>query len=140
LRWECPPEGAKSLQGYMIGIMQCIPPIGFAIFHKDLNFAQKGREREASLPFRQRTGEERGCSPRGKSKGEVAGAQRGRWPPEEEVRRRERRNARDRECGRWQRSETEPLARSGWRPFFKTRDGHTGQSTVPVRCTPDSAQ
>ena len=69
------------MQGYMIGIMQCIPPIGFAIFHKDLNFAQKGREIEASLPFRQRTGEERGCSPRGKSKGEVAGAQRGRWPP-----------------------------------------------------------
>jgi hypothetical protein len=33
-----------------------------------------------------------------------------------------------------------PLARSGWRPFFKTRDGRTGQSTVPVRCTPDSAQ
>ena len=31
-------------------------------------------------------------------------------------------------------------ARSGWRQFFKTRDGHTGQSTVPVRCTPDSAQ
>jgi hypothetical protein len=29
---------------------------------------------------------------------------------------------------------------SGWRPFFKTRYGHTGQSTVPVRCTPDSAQ
>jgi hypothetical protein len=24
--------------------------------------------------------------------------------------------------------------------FFKTRDGHTGQSTVAVRCTPDSAQ
>jgi hypothetical protein len=29
---------------------------------------------------------------------------------------------------------------SGWRPFFKTRYGRTGQSTVPVRCTPDSAQ
>ena len=29
---------------------------------------------------------------------------------------------------------------SGWRLFFKTRDGHTGQSTVAVRCTPDSAQ
>jgi hypothetical protein len=33
-----------------------------------------------------------------------------------------------------------PLARSGWGRIFKTRDGHTGQSTVPVRCTPDSAQ
>jgi heterodisulfide reductase subunit C len=29
---------------------------------------------------------------------------------------------------------------SGWRSFFKTRYGRTGQSTVPVRCTPDSAQ
>jgi hypothetical protein len=39
------------------------------------------------------------------------------------------------------RKETESLwLGSGWRLFFKTRDGHTGQSTVPVRCTPDSAQ
>jgi hypothetical protein len=32
------------------------------------------------------------------------------------------------------------LGSAGWRPFFKTRHGRTGQSTVPVRCTPDSAQ
>jgi hypothetical protein len=29
---------------------------------------------------------------------------------------------------------------SGWRPFFKMRYERTGQSTVPVRCTPDSTQ
>jgi hypothetical protein len=29
---------------------------------------------------------------------------------------------------------------SGWRRFFKTQYGRTGQSTVPVRCTPDRAQ
>jgi hypothetical protein len=29
---------------------------------------------------------------------------------------------------------------SGWRPFFKTRYGRIGQSTVPVWCTPDNAQ
>jgi hypothetical protein len=29
---------------------------------------------------------------------------------------------------------------SGWRPFFKTCYGRTGQSTVHVWCTPDSAQ
>ena len=37
------------------------------------------------------------------------------------------------------RKEASGLARAGGR-FFKTRDGHTGQSTVAVRCTPDSAQ
>ena len=48
--------------------------------------------------------------------------------------------ARTESCGR-QGEETESLwLGSGWRPFFKTRDGHTGQSTVAVRCTPDSAQ
>jgi hypothetical protein len=37
--------------------------------------------------------------------------------------------------------ETESLwLGSGWRRFFKTRYGRTGQSTVPVRCIPDSAQ
>jgi hypothetical protein len=29
---------------------------------------------------------------------------------------------------------------SGWRLFFKTCYGRTGQSTMPVRCTPNSAQ
>jgi hypothetical protein len=36
-------------------------------------------------------------------------------------------------------NEASGLARAGGR-FFKMRDGHTGQSTVAVRCTPDSAQ
>ena len=46
----------------------------------------------------------------------------------------------DRELAGAGRGKRRLLARSGWGLFFKTRDGHTGQSTVPVRCTPDSAQ
>jgi hypothetical protein len=48
--------------------------------------------------------------------------------------------AKNREAGGWLGKERGLWPGSGWRPFFKTRDGHTGQSTVPVRCTPDSAQ
>jgi hypothetical protein len=61
-------------------------------------FSTKGERERLHCPAdreQERFGEKRGCSPRGKSKGEVAGAQRGRWPPEEEVRRRERRIARE---------------------------------------------
>jgi hypothetical protein len=48
--------------------------------------------------------------------------------------------ARDRERGREQSRETAwPRAREG-KEFLKTEYGRTGQSTVPVRCTPDSAQ
>jgi hypothetical protein len=46
--------------------------------------------------------------------------------------------ARKGEAG-WEKKEASGLARAGGR-FLKTRDGHTGQSTVAVRCTPDSAQ
>jgi hypothetical protein len=43
--------------------------------------------------------------------------------------------------GGWQRRRSEPGLGSGREEFFlKTEYGHTGQSTVPVRCTPDSAQ
>jgi hypothetical protein len=55
-----------------------------------------------------------------------------RWGAEEITRREES-----------QRAEREMWASgwvSGWRPFFKMHYGRTGQSTVPVRCTPDSAQ
>jgi hypothetical protein len=42
---------------------------------------------------------------------------------------------------REKRGKKETLARARARGlFFKTRYGRTGQSTVPVRCTPDSAQ
>jgi hypothetical protein len=50
----------------------------------------------------------------------------GRSPETESGDRVERRNAR-------------PRAREG-KDFLKTGYGCTGQSTVPVRCTPDSAQ
>jgi hypothetical protein len=48
--------------------------------------------------------------------------------------------ARDRERGREQREVTAGLGRERGKVFLKTGYGHTGQSTVPVRCTPDSAQ
>jgi hypothetical protein len=38
----------------------------------------------------------------------------------------------EKQCGLW-------LGR-GLEAFFKMRYRHTGQSTVPIRCTPDSAQ
>jgi hypothetical protein len=41
LRWENPPEGAKNLQGYTIGIIECIPPTGFTRFHRNLKNLQK---------------------------------------------------------------------------------------------------
>jgi hypothetical protein len=47
---------------------------------------------------------------------------------------------RQRERARWW-EKSEPLARMrAGGLFFKMRYGRTGQSTVPVRCTPDSAQ
>jgi hypothetical protein len=41
LRWENPPEGAKSLQGYTIGTKEHIPPTGFMGFHRNLKNLQK---------------------------------------------------------------------------------------------------
>jgi hypothetical protein len=80
LGWKTPPEGAKDLQGHVIGAKEDIPPTGFIGFHRMLKDLQKGgslpRDRE-----RERQGNQESCSPRGKSSGEVAGAQRGRWPP-----------------------------------------------------------
>jgi hypothetical protein len=57
-----------------------------------------------------------------------------------EGRRRAEGVARDRESrGSGQRKNTQPRARAG-KGFLKTVYGRTGQSTVPVWCTPDSAQ
>jgi hypothetical protein len=51
---------------------------------QEFEFCTKG-EKEGlhclSVREQERRGEESSCSPRGKSTGEVAGAQRGRWPP-----------------------------------------------------------
>jgi hypothetical protein len=130
------------LQGYTMEVHELIPSIGFTGNHRfgrgvrrsgeGANLTQ-GTQREKN----RRWGEDL-LTEGGKERDEVAGEGGRRWRPS--VRSPAGENARHREHGRWQR-ETESLwLGSGWRPFFKTRDGHTGQSTVAVRCTPDSAQ
>jgi hypothetical protein len=122
-----------------MGTIEHIPPHGCTRFHRIWNLGKRGGM-ECSLSHRQRAGEkeiegEKCCSP---SEGEdkprhtIAGESPvgGRSPAEE------------RETPERQR-ETEgvslPRARAG-KGFLKTEYGRTGQSTVPVRCTPDSAQ
>jgi hypothetical protein len=143
LRWENPPEGAKNLQGYTMGTIEHIPPTGFIGFDKIWSFCTKGRSGSLCSPEQRESGEQREWSAHRGREGEgpkVAGAPSemvaagGRRTPEGE-----KESSRDRERG-WRGENREPLARSGWRPFFKTRYGRTGQSTVPVRCTPDSVQ
>jgi hypothetical protein len=144
MRSENPPEGAKNLQGYTMGTIEHIPPTGFIGFDKNLKnleVMQKGEDKGASA-HQNREGGEQGCSPRGRGRAQahdrrstvVAGGRRGEvaggcWESPETEAETER-------AGR----EKMPLTQSGWRPFFKTRYGRTGQSTMPVRCTPDSAQ
>jgi hypothetical protein len=53
LRWEYPPEGAKSLQGYIIETLELIPPIGFARFDKKLRDGHWG-EMECHTAFQNR--------------------------------------------------------------------------------------
>jgi hypothetical protein len=43
LRWECPPEGAKNLQGYTIEIFELISPEGFAGFDRKMREGQWGK-------------------------------------------------------------------------------------------------
>jgi hypothetical protein len=47
--WKNPPEGAKDLQGYVIGTMEHIPPTGFMGFHRNLKNLQKGGALPQSL-------------------------------------------------------------------------------------------
>jgi hypothetical protein len=78
----------------------------------------------------------KGCSPEREGEGHegTRSPESHRWG---EGRRRREGDARDRELG----SEKMSLwLGCGLEAFFKTRYGRTGQSTVPVRCTPDSAQ
>ena len=42
MRWECPPEGAKSLQGYTTETIEHKPPIGFTGFHRNWKDWHKG--------------------------------------------------------------------------------------------------
>ena len=93
--------------------------------------AVKERERE-------REGEKQGLLTREEGKRGTLGRRRiaageeiageGAKPPERAERARE-----------W-RSSVASGSGAGWRPFFKMQHGRTGQFTVPVRCTPDSAQ
>jgi hypothetical protein len=66
LRWECPPEGAKNLQGYTREILKLIPPIGFTGIDRNskrFGNASKGgellrtqRERETGEKLTEREG------------------------------------------------------------------------------------
>jgi hypothetical protein len=42
LGWKNPPEGAKDLQGYVIGTKEHIPLTGFMGFHRNLKNLQRG--------------------------------------------------------------------------------------------------
>jgi hypothetical protein len=111
-------------------------------FHRNLKDLQKGEKRGElhclSGREQQRRGEEKLLT-EGEEEGSPRSPEHGRrrWPPVEIAG--EREIARRRELGGWEKKQSLWLG-SGWGGFFKTRDGHTGQSTVPVRCTPDSAQ
>jgi hypothetical protein len=80
LRWEYPPEGAKSQQGYTIETLELIPPIGFTEIHRFGRGVRRGGEEV----LKQRTERERDrrkiCSPRERSEPRhtIAGA--GRSP------------------------------------------------------------
>jgi hypothetical protein len=60
LRWEYPPEGAKSLQGYTIEILELISPNGFARFDKKLIDGQEVETLSATVPFKPRAGKIKG--------------------------------------------------------------------------------
>jgi hypothetical protein len=139
LRWECPPEGAKDLQGYVIETKKHISPVGSMGFHR-FEFAQEGGEFGGTEALKTESREKGGRGElltEGKSAVEVAGVQQGRSPPVKLAG--GGKSPLDRERGCWEK-ERGLWPGSGWRLFFKTRDGHTGQTTVVVRCTPDSAQ
>jgi hypothetical protein len=142
MRSENLPEGAKNLQGYIMGTIEHIPPTGFIGFDKNLKnleLMQMGRIREPLLtePRGRRTGqltEEGRRGARGSRSTDGDGGR--RWSEiagggEEIASGRE-------DAGREGEQGASGSARAGGL-FFKTRYGRTGQSTVPVRCTPDSS-
>jgi hypothetical protein len=143
LRWENPPEGAKNLQGFTMGTIEHIPPTGFIGFDKIWSFCTKGRRGSLCSPEqRERRTEGVVCSPEEGRRGGPKSPEHSQrwWPPVIGDRRWERGNRRgtERKTGEG-RTGSLWLGRAGGL-FFKTRYGRTGQSTVPVRCTPDSAQ
>jgi hypothetical protein len=124
-----------------MGTIEHIPPFGFTGFDRNWKLAQKGGK-GCSLSHSQRAGEkeiegEECCSP---SEGEdelrhtIAGEEvvgEGRSPAGEWESPKRQREAEGEEMSLW--------LGLGLEAFFKTRYGRTGQSTVHVRCTPDSA-
>jgi hypothetical protein len=95
----------------------------------------------ALLPLKQREreGEKQGLLTRDEGKRGTLG--RRRIAAGEEIAGEEVWIAREMESSWEQRGMEASGSGASWGPFFlKTRYGRTGQSTVPVRCTPDSAQ
>jgi hypothetical protein len=123
-----------------MGTLEHIPPFGFTGCDRNLIWAQKGWRGVLTAGIdreKKRERETRGCSPEREGekhvvavgspeRREIAGD--GEKSPEPEGRGRETENRGAR-----------PRARGG-KDFLKTGYGRTGQSTVPVRCTPDSTQ
>jgi hypothetical protein len=75
LRSENPPEGARILQGYIMGTKEHIPPTGFTGIDKDsrkIELMHMGRKNEPLLTEPRGRGELRGkrgaCSPRGRGR------------------------------------------------------------------------
>jgi hypothetical protein len=143
LRIETLPKGARNLHGYSRDTYEHLPPHGFTEFDRKLCLALKGwnrlyravKQRERERERRGRAAHQRGGQAQAL---EVAGE--GRSPPVREIT--------GEVTGPLERAESQRVGRkqrasgsaSGWRRFFKTQYGRTGQSTVPVRCTPDIAQ
>jgi hypothetical protein len=144
LRWEIPPEGAKNLQECSRNTREHKTQLDCTGFHRnsqDFGSDAKGGGKGSLCSPEQRgrrtrllTEEgRRGAQGRRSTVGdgghrwsEIAGGGVGVASGTE----------RKAGGGEW-----EPLARSrAGGLFFKTRYGCTGQSIVPVRCTPDSAQ
>ena len=90
LRWECPPEGAKNLQGYTREILKLIPPIGFTGIDrnsKGFGNASKGgellrtqRERETGKKLTEREMEGRAQAARDRWSAAGDGGRRWRSP------------------------------------------------------------
>jgi hypothetical protein len=136
LGWENPPEGAKDLQGYVIGTKKHISPIGCMGFHRNLNLPPRERGKSSTAHQEQRTAERGKAAHRGGRGGEpkVTGARPGKMAAGGDRRRGE--IARHRELGGWETESSEHrlkkkasgLARAGG-DFLKREMG-----------TPDSLQ
>jgi hypothetical protein len=101
------------------------------------------RKRWEEEPLLNRTEREENRGGKGaahREKGRAVHKVAGGSPPGRGERRRGRKSPdREQRLGREEQKGAWPRARAG-KDFLKTEYGRTGQSTVPVRCTPNSAQ